>query len=138
MDKKLYRSRTDKMLGGVAGGLGHYFEIDPVLVRIIFIAATFISGVGLVSYILLWIIVPFEPVARIAGQPDVVLQEEETELLDTDTKRKRGAIVGVVLISLGAIFLADNLLPFFDFEEFWPLLLIAIGIGLLWNANKKR
>lgn len=137
MDKKLYRSRRDKMLGGVAGGLGSYFEIDPVLIRIIFIAATFISGVGLVSYILLWIIVPFEPVVRVSTEPPVTAQEDY-ELLDSDTKRKRGAVIGVVLIALGAIFLADNFLPFFDFEEFWPLLLIAIGVGLLWNANKKR
>lgn len=137
MDKKLYRSRNDKMISGVAGGLGNYFEIDPVLIRIIFIAATFMSGVGAVSYILLWIIVPIEPVVRIAGEPDITIPEQNI-VEESDTKKRRGAVVGVILIAFGAIFLADNLLPFFDFEEFWPMLLIAIGIGLVWNANKKR
>lgn len=137
MDKKLYRSRRDKMLGGVAGGLGRYFEIDPVLVRIIFIAATFLSGVGVVSYILLWIIVPFEPVVRTAGEPEVTLQGE-AEVIEPETTKKGGSIIGVVLIAVGFMFLAHNMFPFFDFDEIWPLILIAVGIGLLWNANKKR
>lgn len=58
--KRLYRSSTQKMLLGVAGGLGEYFEVDPTLVRIAFILLTFLGGGGLVLYVVLAIIMPSE------------------------------------------------------------------------------
>ena len=60
-NKKLYRSRKDKMLGGVAGGLAEYFDIDPTIVRIIFVVTLFIGGGGFLAYIIMWIVVPEEP-----------------------------------------------------------------------------
>lgn len=56
--KRLYRNIDDKFLAGVSGGLGSYFSIDPVVFRILFVALTFIGGIGPIIYILLWIIVP--------------------------------------------------------------------------------
>jgi phage shock protein PspC (stress-responsive transcriptional regulator) len=49
--KRLTRSTTDKKIGGVAGGLGAYFDIDPTVVRLGFVVATFFSGVGLIAYV---------------------------------------------------------------------------------------
>lgn len=57
---RLYRSRSQKMLGGVCGGLGEYFDVDPILIRLLFVVTTFISGAGILAYIILWIVVPFE------------------------------------------------------------------------------
>lgn len=57
---RLYRSRSQKMLAGVCGGLGEYFDVDPVLIRLLFVVTSFISGVGILAYIVLWIVVPFE------------------------------------------------------------------------------
>src|SRR5688572_2054274 len=57
---RLYRSRSQKMIAGVSGGLGEYFDVDPVLIRLLFVVTTFISGVGILAYIVLWIVVPFE------------------------------------------------------------------------------
>jgi phage shock protein C len=57
---RLYRSRSQKMIAGVCGGLGEYFDVDPVLIRLLFVVTTFISGVGILAYIVLWIVVPFE------------------------------------------------------------------------------
>lgn len=57
--RKLYRSRQN-VIGGVCGGLGDYFDLDPVLVRVIFLALMFF-GAGFLAYILFWIIVPMEP-----------------------------------------------------------------------------
>jgi len=57
-NKKLYRSRTERMLGGVCGGLGEYLNIDPTLVRLAFVAATLLGGPGALAYIILWIITP--------------------------------------------------------------------------------
>lgn len=59
-NKKLYRSKTDRMIAGVAGGLGEYFEIDPTLVRLLWVLFLF-TGAGFLAYILAWIIVPEEP-----------------------------------------------------------------------------
>lgn len=60
MDKRLYRSRNDKMLGGVCGGVAEYFKVDPSIVRILWVVFTF-SGMPLIAYIVAWIILPLQP-----------------------------------------------------------------------------
>lgn len=60
--KKLYRSRKDRMLAGICGGLGEMFSIDPTLIRLIFaLIALFTLGTAVVVYILGWIIIPEAP-----------------------------------------------------------------------------
>jgi phage shock protein C len=59
--KRLFRSRKDRILGGVCGGMGNYFNLDPVLVRVIWVVFLFAFGVGFLAYILSWIIIPEEP-----------------------------------------------------------------------------
>ena len=58
--KRLFRSRKDRILGGVCGGLGNYLNIDPVLVRVVWAILFFAAGAGLLAYILAWIIIPEE------------------------------------------------------------------------------
>jgi phage shock protein C len=58
--RKLYRSKTDRKLAGVCGGLAQYFNIDATLIRVLFVAIT-LFGAGLVLYLAMWIIVPEEP-----------------------------------------------------------------------------
>ena len=57
-EKRLYRQPKDKMIGGVCGGLAEYFEVDPVIIRVLFVAALFLGTMGFWMYILLWIIIP--------------------------------------------------------------------------------
>ena len=59
--KRLYRSRTDRKIWGVCGGLAKYFEIDPTIVRIIAIASIFASGIGLLTYVVAAAVMPLEP-----------------------------------------------------------------------------
>lgn len=59
--KKLYRSRDDKMVCGVCEGLGKYFEVDPVLFRLGFVALTLVGGGGLLAYLIMCVVVPEEP-----------------------------------------------------------------------------
>ena len=60
--KKLYLSNTNKKIGGVCGGLGEYFDVDPTLVRVIFILIALLSvGLGVIAYILIWMIIPRKP-----------------------------------------------------------------------------
>lgn len=59
--KKLYRARHDKLLGGVAAGIAKYFEVDVVLVRLIWVLVALSGGAGVLAYIIAWIIIPPEP-----------------------------------------------------------------------------
>ncbi len=61
MEKKLFRSRTNKQIAGVCGGLGEYFDIDPTIIRLVWVVAVFCAGGGLVAYLLAMIIIPQEP-----------------------------------------------------------------------------
>jgi phage shock protein PspC (stress-responsive transcriptional regulator) len=62
MAKRLYRSRTDRKIAGVCGGLAEYFNVDPVIIRILAFILLLPGGLpGLVPYLILWIIVPEEP-----------------------------------------------------------------------------
>lgn len=56
--KRLYRSKTDRVLGGVCGGIAEYLGIDPVVVRLIWVIASLFWGVGILAYILAWLIIP--------------------------------------------------------------------------------
>lgn len=56
--KKLYRSEKNKVIAGVCGGIGEYLNIDPVIVRIIWVFLTLAYGAGILAYILAWIIIP--------------------------------------------------------------------------------
>lgn len=60
MNKRLTRSRRDRMIAGVCGGLGNYLGIDPVIIRLLWAVAIFMYGSGLFLYILAWIIIPEE------------------------------------------------------------------------------
>ncbi|HVD13847.1 MAG TPA: PspC domain-containing protein [Actinomycetota bacterium] len=60
-NRKLYRSKTDRKLAGVCGGLAQYFSLDATLMRVLFIVLAVLGGSGLVIYLAMWIIVPSEP-----------------------------------------------------------------------------
>lgn len=56
--KRLYRSKNDKVFGGVCAGIGDYFNLDPVLVRLLWVIAALVMGAGILAYIIAWIIIP--------------------------------------------------------------------------------
>jgi phage shock protein PspC (stress-responsive transcriptional regulator) len=60
MAEKLYRSRTDRKISGVCGGLAKYFDMDPIIVRVIAVVSIFVTGVSIIAYIVMAIIVPLE------------------------------------------------------------------------------
>ena len=69
---RLYRSRSDAVIAGVCGGLGHYFNIDPVVVRLGWVLFTLFGGAGVLGYLLAWVIVPDE-YGRRASLPVILL-----------------------------------------------------------------
>ena len=59
--KKLYRSTGDRWLAGVCGGIAEYFEIDPTVVRVLFVLFSVFAGGGILAYIILWLLIPPAP-----------------------------------------------------------------------------
>lgn len=141
MERRLYRSRKNRIVAGVAGGLGEYFDIDPVFVRVIFVLATLAGAWGILAYIILWIVVPnakfdFELKPQTA-EGEIVMDEKDPVRQYTERRQRNSKLGGTILVVLGILFLANNYLPHFDFSNTWPLILIAIGAALILNSVKR-
>ena len=121
--RRIYRSRDDRILGGVAGGFGKYLGVDPVLIRLALVALLF-AGVGFLLYIVAWIIIPEEPV----DAEERPVPEERTRTADGQTARM---VVGGLLVVVGSLLLLDWAFDALDVGRFmWPAAIIVIGIGL--------
>lgn len=72
--KKLKRSSRDKKLGGVCAGLADYFDLDPTIVRVVWLLAFLCAGVGGLAYIILWIVLPLGPAAEAMSMPSTPAQ----------------------------------------------------------------
>ncbi|MBP7849473.1 MAG: PspC domain-containing protein [Lentimicrobiaceae bacterium] len=148
--RRLYRSRTSRMLGGVAGGLAEYFDIDPIIMRLVFLGLVFFGGGGVIIYIIMWIVVPENPenpffnAYNANENPMNESQEfqskpnfEEEKPVKEPRANQGGLMAGLILITLGVLFLVERFIPRVDFGDLWPALLIVAGIALLFNASTK-
>jgi phage shock protein C len=147
MQNRLFRSRTDVMVGGVCGGLAVYLQVDATLVRLFFVLLGLAGGgIGLLIYMLLWIIVPLEGAKDGSLQDTVQAGSEEiaakARAIGDDLRGmvsrpnpRAAQFVGAALMILGVFFLLQNMnlpwLKWLDFDVLWPLLLILGGIALL-------
>ena len=78
--RKLYRSSDDRMLGGVAGGLGEFLTIDPTLIRLLFVLSLVLGGAGFVVYLVMWLVVPEEPLEIVAtSKPKAAAKKKTTK-----------------------------------------------------------
>jgi phage shock protein C len=117
----LRRSRDDRVIAGVCGGLGRYLQVDPVLLRIALVILTVSGGLGVLLYIVAVILIPEQQEGEDLGPAPVA----------------RGDLwmyVGVGLIALGSVLLVDQLVPWFD-RIVGPLVLVAIGIGIVFRGS---
>jgi len=145
--KKLYRSRVDRVIAGVCGGLGEYFGIDPVVVRLIFVLLTLGHGFGLLIYIVLAIAIPENPdqkatrtdpgekMKEFAGgikeRAQAAADEFKSDRPDRGFNVRR--LIGFIFIIVGALALANVFFPFglLNWQIVWPLILIAAGALIL-------
>jgi len=67
--KRLMRSSRDKKLGGVCAGLAEYFDLDPTIVRVVWLLAVLLGGTGFLAYVILWIVLPLAPAVVQVGVP---------------------------------------------------------------------
>lgn len=136
MEKKLLRSRNDKVLSGVCGGLAKYLSLDVTILRIVWaIIAVSTGGMGLIAYVLAAVIIPQEPLAyeediESFGEMDFEKAKEEQE--------KRMTYTGLFFIALGAFFLLKKIVRFhIDFDYVWPLIVMGIGVLVISNSKKR-
>ena len=117
----LKRSREDRVLAGVCGGLGNYLGIDPVWLRIAFVAMSIGGGAGIILYILAVLVIPEVP-------------HGEVEYRHAPRQNVNGTLfVGGALVVVGVIALASQLMPWLE-DLMWPAVLIVLGAGLVWRA----
>lgn len=137
--KKLVRSKKDRIIAGVCGGLGEYFDLDPIFFRLAFVLATFFGGSGVLIYIILFFIIPEENEKVKPLDSKEYTESRKSEIKEIAQKHSgQGKLMaGVILIVLGAIFLSESYMPeSFNFEKLWPLILIVIGIAVLVKKSK--
>ncbi|MEJ2600345.1 MAG: PspC domain-containing protein [Anaerolineales bacterium] len=148
MQSRIFRVRQNAMIAGVCTGLGYYLGIDPTWVRIFFILLALAgNGIGVMIYLLLWIIIPLEDQDRDTTFSDRVhtgsqeiadharqMGQEFREIVRQPDSRA-GVVIGIALILIGGFYLLQNLnlswLRWFNFDLLWPVLLIIGGIALL-------
>lgn len=126
MDKKLCRSRIDNKIAGVCGGLGEYFNIDPTFIRIAMILLVFAHGIGLIAYIISWIIMPLRPIL------------DPVEPRKKEYAPANRYLPGILLIAVGLVFLMNNLWWWFDLWYLWPIVLIALGAFLIFGLAGRK
>lgn len=145
---RLTRSHTDYMIGGVCGGLGKYFRIDPTLVRLAFVLLTLAGGSGVLVYFFLWILIPREDIPGMQTHMDsqefnrrANLMGQEMQQMVTQPNTRAVKFIGIALVVLGLVYLLQNLhipwLYWFSDRLVWPALIIVVGGVLLWRAFKK-
>lgn len=164
MNRRLYRSRTDTILGGVASGVASYLNTDPALVRIAWaILVPLTGGAALLAYIVGWIVVPEEPYPGAAsGSPAVPPSADGSETADEGTPMqaaastgsgsswtppapivrssdgRAGMVVGIGLVLIGLWFLVREYLPPIRWNLIWPVIIVAVGAIILISAMRRR
>lgn len=165
MSKKLYRSKNDRMIAGVCGGLAEYFDVDSSLIRLAVLFIFLFQGIGLFAYIIAWLVMSEEPDQNRYRMPDDYYLENKDEKNKKDdsesdstsesernnenrdyqkykeessSNNKRRKLFAVLLIIIGSIFLLDIWIPALYWEKYWPLILIFGGFLLLKGDNSDR
>lgn len=161
MDRRLYRSRSDRVIGGVSGGLAVYLRIDPSLVRVAWVILAFATGGFFVLvYLAMLFIVPEEPYPGAAlasagplpvddaggptGEPRPFVGGEaeatgggappSARWWEETRSGSGGVILGLILVLVGAYFLLRQYIPQIDLDVIWPAVVIVIGVLLLVGA----
>ncbi len=142
---RLYRSKSNKMLGGVAGGLGEYLNIDPTIIRIGFILLGLLNGIGILLYLLMWIFIPSTS-TKTGLDNEETIKENIAEMKQTaqsfghtlhfkhqSTPENSRSWWAILIIALGFFFLFKNfgIFDVLDIERFWPVILIVAGLIFL-------
>lgn len=127
---RLYRSRDDRVVAGIGGGLGRYLGIDPVLVRIAIVVLALMGGGGVLAYLIAWLVIPEEP----AGETPTGAEPPPARTAGASLTAR--IVIGTVLVAIGLGMLLDWAIPSFN-RVFLPLLVITGGLGLVYYGVRR-
>jgi len=158
LPKRLVRDKKNGVIGGVAAGFGRYLDVDPVLVRVAFVLLAFANGLGILAYLVSWVLIPRGPEAEagVAAQAQPAEQAPPAPMAEVMDQASQFAAeirqaapgvenvqagVGALLILIGAVILADNLgwlrWPYWaNVETLWPIALVGLGAGLMLKSRR--
>lgn len=119
---RLSRSRSDRLVGGVCGGLARATGIDALVVRVAFVALTVAGGTGALVYVAAWLLLPDDGSERSLAQAAA-----------TDGGRDLGEVLAIGSIVLGVILLVRATGVWFSDAFVWPLLLAGVGLAVIWR-----
>ncbi|HEX4815417.1 MAG TPA: PspC domain-containing protein [Nonomuraea sp.] len=146
MTERLYRSRGDRMIFGVAAGMARYFKIDSSIVRLLWVLLVLAGGAGLLLYIVAAIVIPEEPAGyappageggAAAGGPAPTWGASASG--DVGSRDVGPPIVlGAALILLGGWFLLQRFVPSIDGSLLWPLALVGLGVIFVVGAMRRQ
>lgn len=149
MSKRLERDPANKMVGGVCAGLATYLGVDPVLVRVFFVAAAFLGGSGFLAYLILLVVMPVGGGTPASSPGDAAREIEAAaneagarvrEILngggDHEVEQRRFG-VGILLVILGALLLLSNSgILRLEPSLVWPVVVILAGVWLLLRRTR--
>ncbi len=125
-NKGLYRSGENKVIGGVCGGIAGYLQVDPVIVRLLCVLIFFLSGpVMFLIYLVLMFIMPKQEPEWKANAVD------QDNPVEKSTGNRSNVLFGILLITIGVIFLFDQYFRWIQWRKLWPVVLIILGFYLL-------
>lgn len=136
-NKRFERSATNKVIGGVCAGLADYLNMDVTLVRVLFVVAALCGSFGFWLYIILWIVAPSQKVIGFDSKNDEPI---EINVVENEKKgfQKGTVVTAIILIGIGLLALIDNFMPIDWIWKLWPVILIALGIVIIMNTQKKQ
>ncbi len=133
---RIYRSKNEYIIAGVCGGLAEHFNIDPTIVRIIFILLTLGGGSGILIYIILWLVLPMEGKNEPDDLKDRVKEISEEFKNNYSNREKRGNFLGIIILLIGVVALLDQIQPaIIRWDIFWPAVLIMTGLFLIFRKR---
>lgn len=146
MKEGISRSRQNRVLGGVASGLADYLTIDPIIIRILFVVSVFFGGIGILLYLIMWIVIPEEKLFPETNTNSFDANDLNDTTINANinfentSKSKNGGrvIFGIILIFVGLFFLGVEVFSFLNFEDLVPILLVGFGVYLVWNSKNSR
>ena len=135
--RKLYRNPKNAILGGVCTGISDYIKTDVTIIRVLFIIFAVIDGLGVLVYLVLWILLPVLPNNTKNTSEEEVATETTVAISHKTTKYNY--LIGIVLVTAGTLLLIANFIQqFLIIEKLWPLIFVALGIGILLNNKNKE
>lgn len=135
--RRLYRSQTQHLAGGVASGLAGYLGLDPSIIRLVFILMAIFGGSGIMIYLILWLVIPSQSDRgnNYVDKNAAEIKHKATSMARSFSKSTNNAhkIGGIVLIGLGLMFLSNNFgfFTWLRFDKLWPLVIVALGVSVL-------